>query len=236
MTQTQRTMYDLAGADPDLRFSPPCWATKMSMKHKGLEFETIPWRFTDKDVIAFSGQGRVPVLIDGEREVHDSWQIALYLDETYPENPLMKSDTLRTSARFTKAWVDNAVQPAIFPLILFDIYNCIHEKDKDYFRETREKRVGMPLDQVCSDKEKQFEILAQALKPLEETVSENKFLGGEAPSYADYVVFGRLQWARVVISQPFNPTANDGPIADWFARLLELYDGFAAQSPTVCEQ
>ena len=26
--------------------------------------ETIPWRFTDKEVIAFSGQDRVPVLVD----------------------------------------------------------------------------------------------------------------------------------------------------------------------------
>ena len=51
-------MYDLAGADPALRFSPYCWRIRMALAHKGLPVETVPWRFTDKDAIAFSGQGR----------------------------------------------------------------------------------------------------------------------------------------------------------------------------------
>ena len=138
----------------------------MSLMHKGLEFETIPWRFTDKDVIAFSGQGRVPVLIDGEHEVHDSWQIAMYLDETYPEKPLMKSTAVRSTARFIKEWVDNAVQPAIRPLVLADIYECIHEKDKAYFLESREKAMGAPIDRWCLDKAKQIAVLDEVLNRL----------------------------------------------------------------------
>src|SRR6266446_7829836 len=56
-------LYDLAGAETDRRFSPYCWRARMALAHKGLEVETIPWRFAEKDAIAFSGQGRVPVLI-----------------------------------------------------------------------------------------------------------------------------------------------------------------------------
>ena len=52
-------LYDLAGAETDRRFSPYCWRARMALAHKGLEVETIPWRFTEKDAIAFSGQGRV---------------------------------------------------------------------------------------------------------------------------------------------------------------------------------
>src|SRR5881394_4497405 len=37
-------LYDLAGAEDDRRFSPYCWRVKMALKHKGLDFETIPWR------------------------------------------------------------------------------------------------------------------------------------------------------------------------------------------------
>jgi hypothetical protein len=51
-------LYDLAGAEPERRFSPYCWRSKMALAHKGLPFDTIPWRFTDKDVIAFSGNFR----------------------------------------------------------------------------------------------------------------------------------------------------------------------------------
>ena len=37
--------FDLAGADPDIRFSPNCWRIRMALAHKGLDAETVPWRF-----------------------------------------------------------------------------------------------------------------------------------------------------------------------------------------------
>ena len=42
-------LYDLAGAEPERRFSPYCWRTKLALMHKSLPFDTIPWRFTDKE-------------------------------------------------------------------------------------------------------------------------------------------------------------------------------------------
>ena len=80
-------LYDLAGAEPSRRFSPYCWRTKLALAHKGLTVETIPWRFTDADAIAMSGQGRVPVLLDGDKVVSDSWMIAEYLEAAYPDRP-----------------------------------------------------------------------------------------------------------------------------------------------------
>lgn len=62
-------LYDLARAQDDRRFSPPCWQVKMALKHKGIHAEVVPWRFTEKDAIAFSGQGKVPVLVDGDTSV-----------------------------------------------------------------------------------------------------------------------------------------------------------------------
>ena len=76
-------LYELAGKD-DRRFSPYCWRTRMALEHKGLEYETIPVRFTDKDAIAFSGQERVPVIRDGNNVISDSWEIAEYLESEYP--------------------------------------------------------------------------------------------------------------------------------------------------------
>ena len=55
-------LYDLAGAEDDRLFSPYCWRVKMALKHKGLAFESIPWRFTEKDKIAFTGSTTVPVI------------------------------------------------------------------------------------------------------------------------------------------------------------------------------
>src|SRR5260370_13456109 len=81
------TLYDLAGAEAERRFSPFCWRTKMALAHKGLEVETVPWRFTEKDKLPQPNAGRVPVIIDGDRVVHDSTVIADYLEERYPDRP-----------------------------------------------------------------------------------------------------------------------------------------------------
>lgn len=37
----------------------------------------------------FSVWLQVPVLIDGDRTLHDSWKIAEYLDSQYPDLPLL---------------------------------------------------------------------------------------------------------------------------------------------------
>lgn len=62
------TLYELLGAD-DRRFSPYCWRTRMALAHKGLKAEIVPCKFTDKQLIAFSGQDKVPVLKDSARVV-----------------------------------------------------------------------------------------------------------------------------------------------------------------------
>ena len=85
-------LYDLAGAEADRRFSPFCWRTKMALAHKGLEVETIPWRFTEKDKLPQPNQGRVPVIVDDGRVVNDSSAIADYLETHYPERPSLFGD------------------------------------------------------------------------------------------------------------------------------------------------
>ena len=42
-------LFELCGADPERVFSPFCWRIRMALAHKGLEAETVPWRFTEKD-------------------------------------------------------------------------------------------------------------------------------------------------------------------------------------------
>jgi glutathione S-transferase len=146
-------LYDLAGADPERRFSPYCWRTKLALAHKGLVAETIPWRFTDKGVIVFSGQGRVPVLLDGNHCISDSWAIAVYLDGAYPDRPpLFEGPSAMAATRFINAWADS-LAPMIAPLIATDVLAHLHEKDRSYFRDSRERRFGMTLEAASSNRE-----------------------------------------------------------------------------------
>lgn len=49
------------------------------------------------------------------------------------------------------------------------------------------------------------------------------FLGGDRPLFADYIVFGALQWARIV--SPHRLLAAGDVVTDWFERCLDLHDG-----------
>ena len=80
-----RKMFDLCGRDERLRFSPYCWRVKFALAHKGLDCEFVPWKFTDKEALAFSDQSKVPVLVDGDETVVDSYEIFRYLDRVYPD-------------------------------------------------------------------------------------------------------------------------------------------------------
>src|SRR5260370_386622 len=77
--------------------------------------------------------------------------------------------------------------------------------DGDYFRETREARFGKPLEEVVAGRDKAVEGFRRALDPMRLTLKTQAFLGGDTPNYADYIVFGPFQWARVV--SPFKLVA-----------------------------
>ncbi len=225
-----RTLYDLAAADDKRRFSPYCWRIKMALAHKELEVETVPWRFTEKDVIAFSGQRRVPVLVDGDKVVADSWAIANDLEDRYPDRKSLFGDvSAHSPTLFVASWVDGVLQPAIAQFILADIYAHLHEKDKVYFRESREKRVGTTLEEFCANRDEGVvQFRTTVLAPLRPALGSKPFLGGTGPTYADYAVFGAFQWARA--TSPFQLLEPNDPVAAWRERMLDLYGGLARNS------
>lgn len=222
-------LYDLAGASDDHRFSPNCWRVRMALAHKSLEVQTLPWRFTEKDEIAFSGQGTVPVLVDGDTNVHDSWDIAGYLDRTYPQKPLFDSEQSRAEGLFIKLWVETQINPIIARIILVDLHGMLHDKDKEYFKESREKRFGMALDSLCADRPGQIAALVTALTPLRQMLKVQPYIGGKSANYADYIAFAALQWART--SAPVEVLESDDPVHAWRERLLDMYDGLARNTP-----
>jgi glutathione S-transferase len=77
-------LFELVGIDETRPFSPFCWRTRMALAHKGLDAESIPWRFTEKGATAPHGSEKVPVLLHGDNAVVDSWVIANYLEDTHP--------------------------------------------------------------------------------------------------------------------------------------------------------
>jgi glutathione S-transferase len=223
-------MYDLAGAEPNRRFSPYCWRIKLSLKHKGFDFDTIPWRLTEKSVIAPYNSERVPVIIDDGRGVADSWKIANYLEDVYGDRPpLFGNKGERALARFYNQWTDWTLQGAIFPIVVSDIWNHLDASDQDYFRATREARLGTSLESLAADRAKYLSALSQVLEPLRQTLGGQPYLAGDAPRYPDFIVFGAFQWARSI--SPIRLVESSDPIDGWRQRLLDAFDGLARSAP-----
>ncbi len=223
-------LYDLAGAEADRRFSPFCWRTKMALAHKGLAVETVPWRFTEKEKLPAPNAGRVPVIVDGDRVVHDSTAIADYLEERYPDRPTLFGGAAgRALTRFVQNWTETVLHPGLIRLVLLDIYRHLGPEDQAYFRADREKRFGATLEAVVEDRDAKLPAFRASLDPLRRTVERQNFLSGEAPAYADYVVFGALQWARAI--SDFELLAADDPVRAWHARILDLHGGLARRAP-----
>lgn len=223
-------LYDLAAADERNRFSPNCWRTRFALAHKGLPCETIPWRFMDKDAIAFSGQGKVPVLVDGERHVHDSWTIALYLENAYPDRPsLFGGAAGKGLARFVNQWTSEVLHPAIGRLVLPDLVEILHEGDREYFRTTREAAFGASVAELRAAQGDNLKTLRAALRPLRSTLAGQNFLAGDTPTYADHVCFSAFLWAHA--SSPIAILAEDDTLHPWCDRMFDAYDGLARRLP-----
>jgi glutathione S-transferase len=223
-------IWDLAAADERVRFSPFCWRIHFALAHKGLASRSHAWRFTDKDKIAFSDQGFVPVIRDGPTIVSDSWTIAEYLDEAYPARPLLiDGPQAKALTSFVRQWAQVTLSPLIMRTIMPDLFAVIAEKDKAYFRESREKRLGKTLEEVASPLEVTRAEMKTALHPMRLTLAGQPFLCGEAPAFADYIVMGAFMWARCV--SKLDLLEADDPVHAWRERMLDLYDGLGRHAP-----
>ena len=225
-----RKLFELCGTETERVFSPFCWRTRMALAHKGLDAETIPWRFTEKDAIAPHQSDKVPVLIDGETSVADSWAIANYLEDTYPDRPsLFGGEGGRAMGRMLNWWGDTVVLMGVFPMIASDIHGHLRPVDQAYFRKTREARLGKTLEEAAASRDTAVEGFRNALTPMRLTLKTQPYLGGASPNYADYIMFGTFQWARA--TSPFRLLKEDDPVYAWREKLLDAFGGMARKSP-----
>lgn len=224
-------LYELTGRD-DRRFSPYCWRTLMALHHKGLSPQRIPCRFTDKERIAFSGQGKVPVIDDEGTVIYDSWAIARYLEATYAERPALfpGGETTIALSHFLNAWTDATINPVVLRIVIGDLFERLDPADRDYFRTSREERLGETLENLHAARDQHWEKLDAALRPLEATLADQAFFSGTAPAYSDYILFGTLQWGRM--ASPVELLRGMPRLVEWREAMLDLFDGLGRSAPT----
>jgi glutathione S-transferase len=222
-------LYELVGSDATRPFSPHCWKAVMALAHKGLDWTSIPTPFTEVPAVE-GGANIVPVIRDGGRVVADSFRIALYLEETYPDRPtLFGGEGGKAMARFVEGWTQTQLHSILGMAAIMDIHDGLGEADRAYLRASREARFGMTLEDARDKGRARLGELTARLEPLRAMLKHQPFLGGDAPLFPDYIVFGAFQWIRVTMPVPVLDT--DDPVLDWFESLLDLHDGLARRVP-----
>ncbi|MBA0869945.1 hypothetical protein Goshw_005646 [Gossypium schwendimanii] len=92
---------------------------RIALNLKGLEYQYIPVNLLKGEQFSPEFQklnpiGYVPVLVDGDMIISDSFAIFMvYLEEKYPQHPLLPSDLAKRALNFQAA---NIVSSSIQPL------------------------------------------------------------------------------------------------------------------------
>jgi glutathione S-transferase len=222
------TLYELGGLD-DRRYSLFSWRTRMALADRGLAVEYKPVRVSDKAAIAFSKQDKVPILVDGDTVVHDSWRIAQHLEARDGTDSLFGGETAQALTRFVNSWVDRTIVSRLVPLLMIDVLGIVDEADGKHLRGVIEKAFGKTLEELSANRDKDIVAFRRLLDPARAILRSQLFLAGLKPSYADYILFSPFQWARIV--SPLQVLETDDALTAWRERMLDLHGGFARAAP-----
>lgn len=91
-------------------FSHNCVKVRVVLGLKGIAYDTQDIAPMDRNpVVRASGQGLVPVLLDGDRVIADSTAILLHLEATHPSPPLVPAEPgARAECLVLEDWADQA--------------------------------------------------------------------------------------------------------------------------------
>jgi glutathione S-transferase len=167
------------------------------------------------------------VLVDGQNVVHDSWTIACHLEDRNPDAPsLFGGPGGRAVTRLFNHWVDHSLEKALAPILIPYLLAVACPEDRAYYRQTREARFGLTVEQMTARRQAYVEALQPVLEPLRQRLAETSFLGGDRPGYVDYLVFGDFQWARSVCDRDLLGP-EDKSLHAWRSTMLDLFGGLA---------
>jgi glutathione S-transferase len=174
----------------------------MVLEEKGVPYETIEESLSapSEALLKLNPAGTVPVLIHNQKPLTESAIITEYLDEVFPEHPLLpKSPYEKAQVRLWTRWCDTQFKPDL------DLYK--------YEWKTLTEAAQQAL----------MERLHGYLEHLSATLKKTEFLLGEKLTLADIHVFPfyRQLNALKTASQPPEVPLKEFPVVDaWLERII----------------
>lgn len=197
--------------------STPSWKVWLSLEYKQIPYEVRLLSFQAREhkapaFLAVNPRGRVPTITDGDFTLWESTAIVEYLEETWPERPLLRGDA-RQRARLRRIALEA------------DLYLDAAVRDM--------RRGVLPAPGEVQDPALHEKGRAAATVELErlETDVRGPFFAGEEPSLADFAVYPLLaMMRRLTIRFETQPVATGARLTALMARV-EALPGFDRTYP-----
>ncbi|KAG2039486.1 hypothetical protein BDR03DRAFT_859938 [Suillus americanus] len=213
---------------------------------KGLPFQTVWLEFPEikpfyeqhslVPTTLYSTKGTLtpvctlPVIMDPNtnRFITDSFAIAQYLDEQYPDTPkVLPNNTAALVHAFRTAFF-NAIMGTIL-LASFRGAQKLNPESKEYYIRAREEQFGIPWEQFATHekREEQWNVLRVACNTMDGwyATSNGQFILGDTPCFADFMVAGLCNWIRYCFEKEEWEEVKSWNEGRW-RRLVEAIDTY----------
>lgn len=109
---------------------PPSFTIRIALTLKGIDYEyksinVLKHEQFSPEFLKINPMGYVPAIVDGDIVLADSFAILLYLEETYPQHPLIPRNLAKRILNYQAASI---VTSSLQPLIRIPILSYIEEK------------------------------------------------------------------------------------------------------------
>jgi glutathione S-transferase len=197
--------------------SPYAWKVWLALEHKELPYEKKMLSFQAGDLnkpeyLAVNPRAQVPAIVDGDLTLFESSAIVEYLDDRYPERPVIGRDPMeRAIGRRIVAEVDAYLFPASRKLFAQTLFIPPGTGDP---KEIAAAQGGLHKELA------RFEAYATG-----------SYLVGDGPTVADYTLYPMLALIRRVEAKHPGQGVGLPPKLEVFSKKIEALPHFAKTIP-----
>jgi glutathione S-transferase len=187
-----------------LPLSPFCRKVRLILAEKRIEVELVeekPWE-RRMDFLRLNPSGKVPVLRIDELTLAESSAIFEYLEETYPDPPLLPRDPAgRAEARRLTAWFDDKFHNEVTANLLYERVN--RKLSRSGYPDSEKIKAGMRN-------------IKYHLDYIGWLMDHRRWLGGDELTIADFAAAAQLSCLDYIGDVDW--TRSPG-LQDWYAKI-----------------